>query len=371
MKNIKIEFYLKSAYNQDSAVDAGAMRITTYTQIDAKFFVVDQGLITQSFVAAAGQVRPSTIPMIFSDKELGKENATWTFGFRPDHEIPANGYLKVTMPKEIVMNPGKTMKNGYCAKIGCKWTWPQSNATEKYIIMLMLQRVPAGEHMIVDLAGITNPNTRRPTGQIVVSTFGTDGVSLIDTGFNQSATMTSPGQLDFFSAINAIKRNGITTQYRFTMESSIQVREGYRLDYELPAEVRAPVLKKGEKAKCKAILGFAEIECTVVDQKMEITLKKISKQKTKTGTGKFMWTVEGIRNPQSTKPSSSFVDITLYDENAVAVASYTKKTKPIINIYSSYISKFSLDQTSIDYSAVAKFTVIFKPNGAIPPTGSI
>lgn len=59
--------------------------------------------------------------------------------------------------------------------------------------MLMLQKVPAGEHMIVDLAGITNPDTRKPTGKIVISTYGTDRKSLIDTGFNQSATMTSPG----------------------------------------------------------------------------------------------------------------------------------------------------------------------------------
>jgi hypothetical protein len=48
----------------------------------------------------------------------------------------------------------------------------------------MLSRVPAGEHMIVDLAGITNPGTRKPTGKIVVSTLGEDRVSIIDTGFN-------------------------------------------------------------------------------------------------------------------------------------------------------------------------------------------
>jgi hypothetical protein len=116
------------------------------------------------------------------------------------------------MPREIRIEPGKAMKDGYCARIGCKWTWPQSRATSKYIIMLMLQRIPAGEHMIVDLAGVTNPDSRQLTGKIVISTYGPDKeLSIIDTGFNQAATMTSPGQLDFFSAINAIKRNGITT----------------------------------------------------------------------------------------------------------------------------------------------------------------
>lgn len=75
--------------------------------------------------------------------------------------------------------------------------------------------------------------------------------------------MTSPGQLDYFSAMNAIKRNGITTQYKFVMESAIQVKDGYRIDYEFPKECRAPVLKEGQKAKCKPIKGFGEIECTV------------------------------------------------------------------------------------------------------------
>lgn len=40
-RNIKIEFFIKSAYNQDTAIDAGGLKITTYTQIDAKFYVVD------------------------------------------------------------------------------------------------------------------------------------------------------------------------------------------------------------------------------------------------------------------------------------------------------------------------------------------
>lgn len=53
--------------------------------------------------------------------------------------------------------------------------------------------------------------------------------------------------------------------------------------------------------------------------------------------GRFEWTVEDIRNPESTKPSSTFVDITLYNDKGVPVASYTKHTRSILNVYSSYI----------------------------------
>lgn len=100
--------------------------------------MVDEEVLEQSFVATPGKIKPSAVPMVISDKRLGNKNSTWTFGFRPDHDIPANGYLKIEMPKEIRIEPGKAMKDGYCARIGCKWTWPQSRATSKYIIMLML-----------------------------------------------------------------------------------------------------------------------------------------------------------------------------------------------------------------------------------------
>ena len=69
--------------------------------------------------------------MVFSDNGLGKEDVIWTLGFRPDHDIPVNGYLKIEFPNEIRMKPGEVMAKGYCAKVGCKWTWPQSSADEQ------------------------------------------------------------------------------------------------------------------------------------------------------------------------------------------------------------------------------------------------
>ena len=72
-------------------------------------------MIYSSFVASAGLIKPSAVPMVFSDKGLGKEDTTWTFGFRPDHDIPANGYLQFVMPDEIKLEPGQAMKTGFCA----------------------------------------------------------------------------------------------------------------------------------------------------------------------------------------------------------------------------------------------------------------
>ena len=87
--------------------------------------------------------------------------------------------------------------------------------------------------------------------------------------------------------------------------------------------------------------------------------------------GRFEWTVEDIRNPESTKPSSTFVDITLYNDKGVPVASYTKHTRSILNVYSSYIQKFNLEQTVLEYNALSKFTISFLPNSAIPKEGTI
>ena len=57
---LKLDFEIHSSRNQPSTTDAGGFKITTMTQIDGKFYNVDVGETTKSFVATAGQLKPAT-----------------------------------------------------------------------------------------------------------------------------------------------------------------------------------------------------------------------------------------------------------------------------------------------------------------------
>jgi hypothetical protein len=60
-------------------------------------------------------------------------------------------------------------------------------------------------------------------------------------------------------------------------------------------------------------------------------------------TGTFAWSAENIRNPISTKPSSSFKDIRIMDSENYSVAKYSEHTKPITNERSALIQKYKLN----------------------------
>lgn len=48
-------------------------------------------------------------------------------------------------------------------------------------------------------------------------------------------------------------------------------------------------------------------------------------------TGTFQWSVETIRNPISTKPSSSFSNIIIVDKDLYQVAAYSQDTPGVAN----------------------------------------
>lgn len=54
-------------------------------------------------------------------------------------------------------------------------------------------------------------------------------------------------------------------------------------------------------------------------------------------TGTFSWSADKIRNPISTKPSSSFTNIIIQDSENYSVAKYSTKSTPITNSFAADI----------------------------------
>jgi len=65
-------------------------------------------------------------------------------------------------------------------------------------------------------------------------------------------------------------------------------------------------------------------------------------------SGTFSWTLDGVRNPVSTKPSSSFTNIVIKDKNGFIALVYNGTMNPIKTTKSGTISKGKLEQENME-----------------------
>jgi hypothetical protein len=179
--------------------------VTTFTRIEendadgnalpSRYYPVDIGTSTTSFVAEAGRLDPyvrdqGTLEALNVVGEGGSTtyatDSEWDLTFTTTNGIPADGYIKVEFPSEVVMTPASTMSGGTCTD---GWTCPETDATPSEIIYKVPDEVPAGENITITLVGITNPRTTKPTGTFRITTYDTDKESEIDVGYDINTFM--------------------------------------------------------------------------------------------------------------------------------------------------------------------------------------
>lgn len=218
------------------------------------------------------------------------------------------------------MNPNTSVSGGTCSE----WSCPGKKATKNEIWFVVPKDIPAGEEIKLDIVGVNNPGTTRPTGTFKVTTFTPDGKFKIDDGYDTNTQMSFLGELVSFSSTQTNFVNGQKNKYIFSMESNIPIKEGDKLSYQFPKEVVPPA--NSAELNCKTIFGIKEIECTISGYIMNVIFKKFSNP-----TGTFQWSAENIRNPISTKPSSSFSNIVIVDKDLYQASAYSQDTPGITN----------------------------------------
>lgn len=145
------------------------------TQLDGKFYTVDEGEKKTSFTATAGALKAATATdpapgssgndstknsLVVSNPQTYAKDSTWTIKFKAEHAIPNQGYIKLKMPSEVELNVDVTMSGGICAK----WSCPRDDAKKDELWILVPQTIPAGEETIIEIVGVQNPRTFKPTG---------------------------------------------------------------------------------------------------------------------------------------------------------------------------------------------------------------
>ena len=97
-----------------------------------------------------------------------------------------------------------------------------------------------GSPFNITIGGFINPRSFAPTGPFIINTKDTDGVSVIDTGYNQTASMSISADLQSFSVRAGSLVNGQLNTFTFSLQSNLTMANGDKVIFDLPAELTPP-----------------------------------------------------------------------------------------------------------------------------------
>lgn len=118
---------------------------------------------------------------------------------------------------------------------------------------------------------------------------------------------------------------------------------------------------------CQPLDNILKMTCQIDGRKVTIIFDEFE-----LADQAFTWTISGIKNPGSTKPSDPVSEIHFVDSQNYIVSSYSGKPIQITNSFPTLlVDGYSLEQGSLTASAVTDYTIKFTPINAMPSTGSI
>ena len=94
-----------------------------------------------------------------------------------ESKIPPAGQIEIVVPPEVELLTSSTLSTASCKKYTCINETPQS------IRFLIAGGFSKGEKIKLEVGGVHNPRSFKPTGEFIITSYDTDGASLIDTGY--------------------------------------------------------------------------------------------------------------------------------------------------------------------------------------------
>jgi hypothetical protein len=126
----------------------------------------------------------------------------------------------------------------------------------------------------ITIGGFVNPRSFAPTGPFTINTFDIDGVSLIDSGYNQTAAMSVPADLQSFSARPSSLVNGQLNTYTFSLQSNLTMANGDMVTFVLPLELTPPT--NSSVMNCVGVTNVDSVTCSINGRTITVVLTKIS-----------------------------------------------------------------------------------------------
>ena len=344
--------------NQNSARDAGDFIVWTQNFIDGAYYTVDKETTATSVVATPGGIL-KVGEIVANTPNNNAVLNTYSFEMKFDSSVPPAGYIEVLLPPEIVLQPSTTLSSGSCKEYTCV------DVTESGLRFLVTEKINKNDVYIISVGGISNPRSFAPTSDFTMRTLDTDGIHLIDVGFSSAVEMTVAGPITSFSMEASDYENGVVNMFTFSIQAQIPVIVGDKFTFTLPQEMGPPV--DAASMDCQPLDNIKKMTCQIDGRKITIIFDEFELD-----DQAFSWTISGIKNPGSTKPSDPVTAIHFVDSQDYIVSTYSETPIQITNSFPSLLKdNYSLEQGSLTASEVTDYTIKFTPINAMPSTGSI
>ena len=222
--------------------------------------------------------------------------------------VPEGGFIMIDFPSDIQFNKAQMISTEVCAVSDCEIVNDGQSLKIK-----TTARTERESPIEVRVGGFKNARSFKPSGSFQITTFDTDGVALIDVGYNQNVATTIASDITAFSLTRTNTTNGAVNTYTFTLETNAPILVGDVLTFTFPEEIK---LNGGnEISECNMLTDGDEFICGVSGSDIQITVAQI------VNPNSMRWEMTNVKNPGSLAPTGSFTDILIRSQDGYQVAS--------------------------------------------------
>ncbi|CAI2377119.1 unnamed protein product [Moneuplotes crassus] len=343
----------------------GNLVVTTKIGSGSTFYDVDTASASGNFVATVGSMTDySATPSNF----LAYIQTTYTFTFKPQHNILQNGYVTVDLPTQISIPDAATSASscasiaGFLTTISCAVSGSRITISNGFTSA----NLAAGTSISFSINGVLNPVSLSTSSSFTFTTYDSSNYQIDVRSSGITVTMTSVGELERVQLSAASLINGATNAYTFTFRASSPLKDGDRIYIKVPNSITPPL-----SPTCAGILLLSSsLSCNTLNKEIFVTISAASGS-TIDARQDFSFSISGFVNPSSTRPTDALTfeaqdstgsSINTYT-SAIVVTITTSVAAPITTSSISNENKFASQSTTL----YLNFTTIHE----IPQNGII
>ena len=309
----KIKFTISKATNPTGSRAAGPWSVTTFRPYEGEYFIVDAGTADESFFAKPGYIRCEldySVDLTFSD------DTSFQFSFETEHDVPEDGYIRIELPDEMAFPDDIVENQSVNIEIDAK-VIIEANGEETVVKNAVLEEIttryalfqmPNG-HLTLDnpielsITGLRTPRSYRQSSAFLIETMTVDKFIIDAGGGDITVEMSRMNFMNSLSIQPVDLTNGAITDYVFSFDSFVHLKDKDILNVELPVRVQ-PLAQVICSAQQPDPVGVLSASCSANENFLTIQFDDIDKL-----DGEFEVIVSGIKNPSSTRKTGTASNI--------------------------------------------------------------